>query len=323
LFSGIADKLDGMNELYTTSLARVVDRIERSLSVQLSLDDLAREAGLSKFHLHRVFRALTGYPLADYVRRRRLSETLTPLLGTNRTVLDIAVESGFEYEQSYIRAFRACWGISPGKCRKERLIVPMTERIDPGSFVPIGPDSALIEPRLVAKAGMTLCGIRHRITDEENRELNTASKVANCFHDTDMRRIEDPVFETRYFGYVEHCPDPSDNIYHTCAELRKDPAREPPEGMRYIRISGGTYREFLLVSRVHPSRLIWQDVLHLYGVIFGEWLPNHPEQARAGWHLEFVDDADASEDYGEFRVLIPVSAMRASGNAPHAGCLPV
>lgn len=308
LFPGIVGTLVGMNELYTASLGRVVDRIERSLSVPVSLDGLAREAGLSKFHLHRVFRALTGYPLADYVRRRRLSESLKPLLGTDRSVLDIALESGFEYEQSYIRAFRSCWGISPGQCRRERRLVPITERIGPESLVSIGPDSALVEPRLVAKAGMTLCGIRHRITDEENSELNTASKVANDFHDTDRRRIRDPVFETRYYGYVEHCPQANDNIYHTCAELKKEPAHEPPDGMRYIRIAGGTYREFLLVSRVHPSRLLWQDVLHLYDVIFGAWLPVHPEQASAGWHLEFVDDADASDDYGEFRVLIPVSA---------------
>jgi AraC family transcriptional regulator len=299
-----------MNEQYTASLERVVDKIERSLSEPISLDDLAREAGLSKFHLHRVFRALTGYPLADYVRRRRLSESLTALLGTERNVLDIALESGFDYEQSYIRSFRACWGISPGHCRKERTLVPITEPIKPEALVPIGEDSALIAPRLVAKAGMTLCGIRHFITDEENSSHNTASKVANAFHNTDMRRIREPVFETRYFGYVEHCPDPNDNIYHTCAELKKKPAQEPPDGMRYIRIAGGTYREFLLVSRVHPSRLLWQDVLQLYGVIFGEWLPSHPEQASSGWHLEFIDDANASEDYGEFRVLIPVSAER-------------
>ena len=309
-FSGIADTLDGMNEQYTASLERVVGRIERALSEPVSLDELARAAGLSKFHLHRVFRALTGYPLADYVRRRRLSESLTPLLGTDRTVLDIALECGFDYEQSYIRAFRTCWGISPGQCRKERALVPITEPIVSESLVPIGEDCALVAPRLVAKAGMTLCGIRHFITDEENGAHNTASKVANDFHDTDMRRIRDPLFETRYFGYVEHCPKASDNMYHTCAELRKQPAHEPPDGMRYIRISAGTYREFLLVSRIHPSRLLWQDVLQLYDVIFGDWLPRHPEQAGAGWHLEFVDNATAGEDYGEFRVLIPVSAER-------------
>ena len=52
-----------------------------------------------------------------YVVNRRLARKCR--------VLDIALESGFEYEQSYIRAFRACWGISPGQCRKERALVPI------------------------------------------------------------------------------------------------------------------------------------------------------------------------------------------------------
>ncbi len=294
-----------MNDRYIETLTRIVERIERSLAVPIVLDDLSREAGLSKFHLHRVFRALTGYPLADYIRRRRLSNSLSLLIESDRKVLDIALDCGFEYEQSYIRAFRALWGISPGQCRKERTLLTMTERISLDAIVPIGSESTLLTPRLVAKPAMTLCGVRYLITDEENGELDVAARVANQFHETDMRRIEDPVFETRYYGYVEHCDNPGDNLYHPCAELRKAPRHAPPEGMRYVNVECGTYREFLLVSRVHPSKLLWGDVLHLYSAIFRDWLPCHPDSAAAGWHLEFVDSASAAEDYGEFRVLIP------------------
>ena len=293
-----------MNERYLEALRKVIDRIEQSLTAPIGLDELSREAGLSKFHLHRVFRALTGYQIADYVRRRRLTESLVLLMATDRPVLDIALECGFEYEQSYIRAFKSLWGISPGQCRRERLLVPMTERIALDTLVPIGSESTLLAPRLVAKPAMTLCGIRYLITDEENGENDVAAKVANRFHETDMRRIKDPVFESRYYGYVEHCENPGDNLYHPCAELRKPPRFPPPEGMRHIRIESGTYREFLLVSRVHPSRLLWKDVLHLYDAIFCDWLPRHPEQT-AGWHLEFVDFSSAGDDYGEFRVLVP------------------
>jgi len=303
-----AGTLSGMNERYVEALGKVVDRIERSLASPIGLDELSQEARLSKFHLHRVFRALTGYPMADYVRRRRLTESLSILLNSDRTVLDIALEYGFEYEQSYIRAFKSLWGISPGQYRKERSLLPITERIALDALVPIGSESTLLSPRLVAKPAMTLCGIRYHITDEENGERDVAAMVANRFRETDMRRIKDPVFETRYYGYVEHCENPSDNLYHPCAELRKAPRHAPPEGMRYVKIASGTYREFLLVSRVHPSKLLWRDVLNLYSAIFRDWLPRHPEQATAGWHLEFVDSGSAADDYGEFRVLMPERA---------------
>jgi len=75
-----------MRDQYRLALERVVNLVERSLSEPLALDELSAEAGLSKFHLHRVFRALTGYPLAEYVRRRRLSQSLEFLRDGTRSM---------------------------------------------------------------------------------------------------------------------------------------------------------------------------------------------------------------------------------------------
>lgn len=153
---------------------------------------------------------------------------------------------------------------------------------------------------------MSLCGVPYLVTDAENAAEDTVARAANRFLSEGFPRIAEPAFADRYVGYVEHCPDPSGNRYHACAELKKAPRLPPPDGMRHIGIDRGTFREFLLVSRVHPSRLGWKDVEALYGAVFGDWLPRHNECARALWHLEYVDLSAAAEDYGEFRILLPV-----------------
>ena len=295
-----------MRDQYQGALERVVNLVERSLSEPLALDELSAEAGLSKFHLHRVFRALTGYPLAEYVRRRRLSESLESLRDGTRSILDVALASGFAHEQSYDRAFKNRWGLTPGAWRARKTILEVTEPIRPDGIVPVGTESALLAPRLVARPPMALCGVRHFVTDEENIADNTVSRIANRFIAEGIPRIREPLFPRRYVGYVEHCDNPNDNRYHTCAELRGEPKLPPPEGMRHIAIAQGMFREFLLVSRVHPTRLLWSDVSALYDAVFRDWLPQNFERVRAGWHLEYVDFANAADDYGEFRILIPV-----------------
>ena len=111
-------------EQYRNTLVRLIQAIEKTLPDQISLDDLAAEAYLSKYHLHRVFRALSGVPLAEYIRRRRLTDSLEALSDSAKTVLAIALDYGFSHEQSYIRAFRSLWGITPGEYREQNRYCP-------------------------------------------------------------------------------------------------------------------------------------------------------------------------------------------------------
>lgn len=69
-------------------------------------------------------------PLMDYVRARRLASSLDMLLHSNYPILHIAQEYGFEYEQSYIRAFVSEYGMTPSKFRKGCFTVNLTEKIN-------------------------------------------------------------------------------------------------------------------------------------------------------------------------------------------------
>lgn len=86
----------------------------------LSLPELAGVAAFSPCHFHRVFRAVTGEGVAEHVRRLRLERAASRLRGTSRSVLEIALEAGYQTHESFTRAFEAAFHTTPSRYRAER-----------------------------------------------------------------------------------------------------------------------------------------------------------------------------------------------------------
>jgi len=87
------------------------------LDENVSLDALASEAGLSAFHLHRVFSVAAGETPKQYTLRLRLERAAAMLLGTRDSVLDIALACGFQSHETFCRAFRKRFGMAPSAYR--------------------------------------------------------------------------------------------------------------------------------------------------------------------------------------------------------------
>ncbi|MDQ3071000.1 MAG: AraC family transcriptional regulator [Acidobacteriota bacterium] len=94
--------------------------IESNLSADLCLATLARQAGFSPFHCHRVFRAIVGEPVKEYVRRLRLERAAHELTFGARPIIQIALDAGYESHESFTRAFRAALGTPPSEYREIR-----------------------------------------------------------------------------------------------------------------------------------------------------------------------------------------------------------
>ena len=84
----------------------------------LALDDLARVAGLSEFHLLRVFRRSIGITPHQYLMRVRLLRAIELLRDTALPVTSIAYEAGWEDLSNFNRAFRRELGCSPREFRR-------------------------------------------------------------------------------------------------------------------------------------------------------------------------------------------------------------
>lgn len=106
---------------YAESVQRAIDYIEEHLSEELDLTGLAEESYVSIPQLYRMFYALTGHPVKDYIRRRRISVAAGHLRGSNRRVEELAWESGFESYHSFAKVFKKIVGMTPAAYRSADL----------------------------------------------------------------------------------------------------------------------------------------------------------------------------------------------------------
>jgi len=106
---------------YDRRLHAVIEHIDRHLDDKLDLATLSRVAHFSEFHFHRLFHALTGESLGDYVRRRRLELAAIRLRSQpDVPVLEVAIGVGFGSTEAFARAFRARFGCTPTIYRKSK-----------------------------------------------------------------------------------------------------------------------------------------------------------------------------------------------------------
>lgn len=109
---------------YAPRIARALAHMDKHLAGDLSLDRLADVAALSRFHFSRVFRAQTGEGVAEAVRRVRLNRAALLLVGTQDSVEEVAVKTGFGHVGSFERAFSTAFCCSPKQAQKRSAILP-------------------------------------------------------------------------------------------------------------------------------------------------------------------------------------------------------
>lgn len=108
---------------YLNTFERAVIYIENHLGEDINVRDVAKEAGYSYYHLTRIFQSLLGESIGNYIQKRRLSNGAKQLLYSDKKIIDIAFENGFNSPEAFSRAFKAVYRVSPKEYRNNRLEV--------------------------------------------------------------------------------------------------------------------------------------------------------------------------------------------------------
>jgi len=112
-----AEQRQESNE-HLRQITAVMQYIDAHYSQKLSLSELGEVVHMSPSYLSHIFSKITGFSLWDYIIARRIERAKHLLLSTDRKVLDIAFECGFQNSVHFNKCFRRQTGMTPGEYRE-------------------------------------------------------------------------------------------------------------------------------------------------------------------------------------------------------------
>ena len=112
------------------AIKKVIDYIEKHLDEEMELDNIARHAGYSKFHLNRIFTEETGTTIHKYLQLRRLTIAAEKLAKTEIPVAQIAYEAGYHSQQAFSLAFKKIYLYPPKLYRNMGIFAPKQNRME-------------------------------------------------------------------------------------------------------------------------------------------------------------------------------------------------
>ncbi|MEV5614139.1 AraC family transcriptional regulator [Streptomyces sp. NPDC052225] len=259
--------LDRLNE--------AMDHIEHRLDAELDVTELARIAATSEYHLRRMFSALAGMPLSEYVRRRRLTVAGAEVLAGDEPLLTVALRYGYGSGEAFARAFRALHGVGPGEARRTGATLVSQPRL---SFRLTVEGSSSMRYRVVDRPAFTVVGPKARVPLVH---LGPNQSIIDFVQGIDrglLGRLEQ-LSDAEPHGIVAVCDDldPSraegTELDYYQGVITSAPA---PEGTDVLPVPAGTWAVFT-TSGPAPEAIqqLWRDT-------YTEWFPSNPYRTRPG-----------------------------------------
>ncbi|MBD3003728.1 GyrI-like domain-containing protein [Streptomyces sp. 5-10] len=256
-------------------LNEALDHIDAHLDQRIEVAELARIAMTSEYHFRRLFSALAGISLSEYIRRRRLTLAGAEVLAGKRTLLEIAVRYGYGSGEAFARAFRAMHGVGPGEARRAGASLSSQPRM---SFRLIVEGSSSMRYRVVEKERFQVVGRKVRVPlVHEGVNPRIAEFIRGLGQETIRRIAALSDQEPEGILGVSDNLDPSRaegtelDYYHGVVT-----GAAAPEGLDALAVPAGTWAVFAN-SGPFPQALqyLWRDV-------FTQWFPSNPYQSRPG-----------------------------------------
>ncbi len=257
---------------YEERLHRVLSYIYENLDEDLNLDKLADIACMSRYHWHRVFRAMTGETLSDITRRMRLTKAANALVQEDTPVQIIAEQVGYKSQASFSRAFRLAHGVSPNEFRQQGVMINTLLNVkekgeDMYPVVMKELDSFRAAGvlhtgpyRLIGKAFKSLGG-----TLMANSLTEDVGELFVIYHDPPESKPEAEFRSHVAVSMLDGFPD----------DL---------SGLEYFQVSGGKYA---VLEHQGP----YQTLKAAYDWLYGHWLPKSGLEPRDAPPLEvYIND---------------------------------
>ncbi|MDR2977540.1 MAG: AraC family transcriptional regulator [Streptococcaceae bacterium] len=288
---------------YRTALESAVIYIENHLGDDIQVEEVARVAGYSYYHLSRQFTAILGESIGSYIKKRRLAEAAKRLIYSDQKIIDLAMDMSFESSEAFSRAFKLIYNVSPQQYRKNKLdvLIGSKERLDKGLLDHLA-RNVTVHPKIVELPEIKVAGLRGETTlrDLKLRELWDKANAS-------YRQIPHRVSNARAFGICEACLNNTlytmndDVVFSEVAGIEVQSFEGLSEPFVKKVIPGGRYAVF-----THRGSL--RMLPQTFDYIWGTWFLTSKEEIDDREDLEMYDERFLGYDHpdSEVDLYIPV-----------------
>ncbi|WOD16908.1 AraC family transcriptional regulator [Paraburkholderia kirstenboschensis] len=265
--------------------------IESHFADELTLDDIANCACVSRFHLARAFEAATGVPVMRYVRARRLSEAARRLANGAPDILTVAIDTGYGSHEAFTRAFREQFGLTPEALRSrgdsDNLVIVEPIKMDETLLTNLEP------PRFEDGKSFLVAGLSARYTCESSAAIPSQWQRFNQYFGKVPGQVGDVAYGVCYNA------DDAGNMDYLCGVEVSDFSALPDQFSR-LRIAAHRYAVFSHREHVSTVRRTWNT-------IWNKWLPASGHLPADAPNFERYDEKfDPVSGMGGFEIWLPL-----------------
>lgn len=288
-------------------LQEALDYIESHLRDELTLEGVAQRAAFSPYYFHRMFQAVVGESVMSYIRKRRLSHAAYELITSDRRILDVALDYGFESQEAFTRSFKGTFGITPGQYRTHKPYIAFLAKRSAvhthGGYIKGG---ATMEPKLVTREELLLVGLELHgleILDSPNRDSDAQSqRISEMWGRFNARRGEIAHLSEEAASLGVCIPTGGGVGLSYMAAVPVTAVAQVPEGMVARTLPAGRYAVF-----THKGAV--EKMSDTFAYIYGTWMPGQKElEPRHAPDFEYYDlrfDPEHPET-SEVDIYIPI-----------------
>lgn len=278
--------------------------IEANLCAEFSPDEAARLACVSTDSFLRFFSYMTGMTLSDYVRRRRLTLAAETLRQTDRPIVEIAVEYGYDSAAAFSRAFARQHGITPSAWRKMGGALKI---YPPASFHIMIKGAEEMDYRIITRPETTVYGISRPWNGQGYR---TREELRHPMWANDCEDVPGQLCEG---GWNQPGSRAYDGVwYGVWQDGRYMIAREADDvktlDLETTTLPAGQYAAFL----TERGTVAWEEFPRLFELIFDAWLPTSGYRQRGDLAVEVLHlftDHDERKKNRYFEVWVPIEPI--------------
>ncbi len=289
---------------HLAQIQKAVDYIEDHIHEDLEVDVIAKVAGFSRWHFQIVFSASVGDSLKEYIRKRRLTFAMRELRSEKR-ILDIALDAGFESQEAFSRAFKQMYHMTPGECRKRGGELSLGHKIRiTFEYLDHLYGGLTMEPSFRDLPEKKVVGVKGVFISVLSPEKNNFIVIPQLWQKYMPRKSEiKNVTSQTDLGVCYEVPAsersrPDECYYMACTEVTS--LEDIPEGMVGFTIPAGQYAVFTHIGALEKFEFT-------LNYIYGSWLPKSGKKLRHAPDLELYDQRfKLNSDKSEIDIYIPI-----------------